>query len=188
MRAIIILGAALFAVALIAGCSTQVAPKDAVTDAPFVEAYLEYVGPPEKWAGPGTLMVHLTAKDLNSAEVALSPDLIEQIIKRHQTSKVPPLTPVTATTRPTGELAREKFAYLAEAISTDKSKFFGCLYPLRARLIRSNGAVVEKQGCRSFQGWPSIASRTVSQMLAMIHIDNVNQSVRTETNTAHGKK
>ena len=50
-------------------------------------------------------------------------------------------------------------AYLAESISTDKTPFFGCLSPVRARLIRSDGSLVEKFGCRSFQGWASVASQ-----------------------------
>jgi hypothetical protein len=162
---------------MMSGCSgikTEVikTPVTQTTDqsrnSPFIEAYLEYVGPPERWAGPSNLLVHLVAKDLTNTEFSVRPDLITQLGEKAEIKEGSRLPSSTSTTdRPKGQVAREKLAFLAESINTDRTPFFGCLYPVRARLIRADGSLVEKFGCRSFQGWASVASHTVSQMFAM---------------------
>jgi hypothetical protein len=111
------------------------------------------------------VLIHLTAQDLNRAELKVQPDLIGQI---HEESEAVGVRRISSTQpRPTGQVARERLNYLAESILNEKTTVMGCLYPVRARLVRADGSVVEKFGCRSLQGWPSIASRTVSEMFTI---------------------
>ena len=40
---------------------------------PYVEAYVEYPGPHEKWSGPASFILHVTAKDKGSALITVTP-------------------------------------------------------------------------------------------------------------------
>jgi hypothetical protein len=61
--------------------------------------------------------------------------------------------------------ARDQVARLAEAIRDDDSPFSGCLNPVRVRLIRTDGILLERQGCRGQEGWPKVASEVASHFL-----------------------
>jgi hypothetical protein len=131
--------AILIATAIIAlsGCQSalrQAAPQTAAAEsgAPFVEAYLEYVGPPERWAGPRTTAHHVFARE---------------------------------------PIARADLRSLGSTMAQAPSAFTGCLYPIRARLIRSDGSVLERQGCRDNSGWPVVVSRMVSNALETARLE-----------------
>ena len=62
--------------------------------------------------------------------------------------------------------ARKRPGSSAVFNDTTGEAFKGCLYPVRARLIRADGSVVEKQGCRSQLGWTRVASETVSLLIS----------------------
>jgi hypothetical protein len=142
------LSLSVIALAVLSGCSgkmmnaqnrTPATASDESRNSPFIEAYLEYVGPPEKWAGPANLLVHLVAKDLTNSEFSVRPDLITQLGERAEIKEGTRLTTSTGddADRPRGQVTREKLAYLAESIKTDTTPYFGCLYPVRARLVRA---------------------------------------------------
>ncbi len=168
------------------GPASQGKGDAAKSASPFVEAYLEYQGPPERWAGPGTVLVHLVAHDLNHAELTVRPDLLTQIYDQGEQMGIRRIS--STQPRPTGQVARERLSYLAESILNEKTAFYGCLYPIRARLVRGDGSVVEKMGCRSLQGWPSIASRTVSEMFTIALRDKGTSGEKTPARAVAAEK
>jgi hypothetical protein len=109
--------------------------------APFVEAFLEYVGPPERWAGPRTVSYRVSARE---------PE------------------------------ARAELGDLGQSMLETGLPFAGCLYPVRARLVRADGSVLEQQGCRGNSGWPVAAGRVISSAL-----DSVRQDRAPGSRTAH---
>jgi hypothetical protein len=63
------------------------------------------------------------------------------------------------------ENARELLANLAVSLQGAEGAFRGCLSPVRVRLIRADGILVEKQGCRGQNGWSHIASQSADRFL-----------------------
>lgn len=108
----------------------------------YVEAYIEYQGPDEKWAGPATFLIHINAKEEKA------------VIKVVQSSR-------SGSQGMASEVAREYLDRIASAIYDGDLSFRGCLTPLRVRMIRSDGAVLDKSGCRSSTGWPKVVSEVV---------------------------
>ncbi len=129
---------------------------------PLVEGYIEYGGPEERWMGPSSLMIHVLAKEGTLAQITVSgPNFVEPI-------EMPPTPARTlASSGMSVEMARDHLKNLAGAIAQDESPFQGCLSPLRVRMIHANGAVEEKQGCRSQKGWPGLTNQIASQMMAV---------------------
>lgn len=128
---------------------------------PYVEAYVEYRGPHEKWAGPTTFLMHVSAKDAGMARISVTPALF-----------APPIPNPTMNDRTlasakgmTGEAARDQMSRLASAMQGGDVAFNGCLYPVRVRLIRADGAIVEKSGCRGSEGWAKATSEAVNQFV-----------------------
>jgi hypothetical protein len=39
------------------------------------------------------------------------------------------------------------------------------MFPVRVRLIRSDGTLIERQGCRGQAGWPRVASEVVNHFI-----------------------
>jgi len=59
---------------------------------------------------------------------------------------------------------RARLSQLAESVEDSKIEYpGGCLYPVRIRLLRADGGVVEKAGCRSSRGWVKDASALVAE-------------------------
>jgi hypothetical protein len=137
--------------------------------APVVEAFLEYVGPPDKWAGPASFVVHVTARELSHPEVALYPS--------HLAHPVAPSGRAVASAngemKLTGATARDQLAELAGLMGQEQS-WYGCLYPVRVRLIREDGSLTDKYGCRGQDGWPAAMTRILGQFIQVAqaqHID-----------------
>ncbi|MEK6580270.1 MAG: hypothetical protein AABZ55_13680 [Bdellovibrionota bacterium] len=125
---------------------------------PYVEAYIEYPGPNAKWAGPASFILHITAKDTAAAQVAMTPNWLFPMSN--------PKDRALASERTiSGEVAREHMARLVTAIQAGDTEFSGCLYPIRVRLIRADGAIVEKHGCRGPVGWAKASSEVVDQFI-----------------------
>jgi hypothetical protein len=127
---------------------------------PYVEAYIEYVGTAERWAGPASFMVHVIAKDLSIPEIALRPDLF---------AATAPATDGKAS-QFTGSMARERLTLFASELekpdASDRIIAGGaCLSPIRVRLIRADGSILDRQGCRGQGAWPAFASHTVSTLI-----------------------
>ena len=177
----------------LAGClSTQnQAPTENPNQAsPVVEAYFEYPGPLEKWAGPATWMMHVKVSDQGAPEIKVTPEFARFIPKpvenkapaapdntAPQDGSVAPRVPASSLslaiqTEPLvprkllpSETARDLLNQLASSSNNATPNFSGCMYPVRMRLVRANGGLVEKTGCRSDVGWPRTMSETVSAFL-----------------------
>jgi hypothetical protein len=132
----------------------------------FVEGFIEFTGPQRRWSGPATLTVQVSAREPGPPQVRVTPELPVTIGPQ-------PLNPApTARTRGlasatglTAEQARDRLARLAAALATGETSFAGCDAPVRVRLVRQDGAIVEQQGCRGLSGWPREAGDLVATLL-----------------------
>ncbi|MCM2277468.1 MAG: hypothetical protein NDJ89_05280 [Oligoflexia bacterium] len=134
------------------------------TGKPYVEAYIEYTGPADKWAGPATFLMHVVAKDSGPAVISIVPPLFGDAMLSETTRAPASADPKTSS----GDAARERLTRLAGELQGDEPSFRGCLSPVRVRLLRSDGALLEKQGCRGTQGWPKAVSDTVSYFISSL--------------------
>lgn len=139
----------------------------------FVEAYIEYQGPDEKWVGPPTFLLHINAKEemavIKIAQPAFQGD--EGILPKNSAIPLNVRRPASGqnvgqNVGMTGEVARNQLNLLASAIQSGDVSFQGCLSPLRVRMIRVDGGVIDKQGCRGNEGWPKVVGEAVSQFMA----------------------
>ncbi len=125
---------------------------------PIVEAYFELGGPEARWAGPTSWSLRVEAREGEFAKVVSQPEVRGKVsAELHGTGRAP----AEAKGIPL-ETAREALGDLATQIQTDAQTFAGCLSPVRARLIRQDGTVVEKYGCRSHTGWPQAVSKVMA--------------------------
>jgi hypothetical protein len=148
---------------------------------PFVEAWIEYSGPQERWAGPSSLIVHVTAKDGGAPMVALVPDRFTPEAGVADFSSQAASLPAGPGRAPGSEsqailsttAIRDRLAVLGTALSQPTSAgaadegASGCLSPIHARLVRSDGSIVEKRGCRSGAGWAFQASAAAADLVAL---------------------
>ncbi len=127
---------------------------------PIVEGYFEFPGPSEKWAGPQNYTVHVFAdRDvMEQAQISVSPSFFA--LKKQN-----PRGLTIASQGPSAEFAREELSRLNTALQSDVTEWQGCLLPIRVRLIRVDGVVIERQGCRGQPGWPRLASEIASRMI-----------------------
>jgi hypothetical protein len=147
----------------VTGCMTgeDKATLDAIagnSSQPYVEAFVEYRGPQARWAAPATWTVHVVAKEGEKPQVTVPPAWRNE--EATTTARRP------ASQLITGEEARVKIGELASAIGDSKSGFTGCLYPIHARLIRGDGNVLDKEGCRGQSSWDKAASEWVDYFMA----------------------
>jgi len=153
------------------------AQNPAISGKSFVEAYIEYRGPQEKWAGPVTFLLHVVAKEGDLARVTFTPAFSKDSASESAPATAPihenaptvngrkPASALTLHHALSAEVARTQINQLAAAIQSGDVEFSGCLSPVRVRLLRADGAVVEKQGCRSSDGWPKAASEAVGHFM-----------------------
>jgi hypothetical protein len=123
----------------------------------YTEAFLDYPGPADQWAGPAHFILHVTAKD-KVADVQV-PAQWHPVASDHR-------APASALT---GEEARTKLSDLANAMHEDGGDYHGCMYPIRVRLIRADGNVLDKMGCRDQSKWSKTASETVDFFVSHAH-------------------
>lgn len=142
---------------------------------PYVEAYVEYPGPQQKWAGPSSFTLHVAAKDDGAAIITMTPEMLTGDAPEQTgpsvTQRVPAASGLSNTiaahpqiraANMTGIQAREHLAHLVVALQGTQAPFRGCMSPVRVRMVRADGAILERQGCRSELGW----SRAVSEMVS----------------------
>ncbi len=127
----------------------------------IVEAFIEYSGPGDRWAGPVSLLIHVSAKDGEKVAVQVSPsELIKQVDSIDTNGRG------LASEKVSTPVMRDRLAGLAETIEHSTETFRACLAPLRVRVIRADGAVKEWQGCRASTGWPKAVSEFTGQIFA----------------------
>jgi hypothetical protein len=165
------------------GRSTLEAIQQSMGKAPFVEAYVEYPGPENRWAGPATFRLHLTAKDLATpASITVSPALWRPHRSLASNALPGPAPAASEVTRvsdmshlPTAsgsisvEMARDELFRLGsalEGVDGNVPGLAGCLSPVHVRLTRSDGSVTEKRGCRSQAGWQRAVGESVNHWLS----------------------
>jgi hypothetical protein len=145
-----------------------------------VEAFVEYAAPAEKWHGPEPLMAQFSARDPEKSfslvstpewrsEGAPAPTAVHgegRAPAQHSPSDI-----AAAALEGEGSVRkiwksdelRTRLAAFAEAISDPNAPLAsGCLYPVRVRLLKADGSVLEKAGCRTSKGWPKLASALVA--------------------------
>ncbi len=135
---------------------------------PYVEAYIEYPGPSDKWAGPSHFILHVLAKDSGMAQIAVTPALFKPVaVDPHApgAKAIGAVTELTRTPGMSGEAAREQLGRLMTALTGGEASFRGCLSPVRVRVIRADGAVTERHGCRGGKGWSKAVSESVDQFI-----------------------
>ena len=144
---------------------------------PYIEAFIEYAGPSERWGGPEPLVVQFSARESGRAFSLLS---TPAWAKSGATADAHARAPASAhgddpVAHPAvdgegtvwkawkPEVLKERLSALADAVESTKAPSqAGCLYPVRVRLLRGDGGVVEKGGCRSSRGWVKAASALVA--------------------------
>lgn len=150
---------------------------------PYVEAYIEYPGPQAKWAGPMSYILHVSAKDSGAAQITTTPQLLTDEPKAEHESheapsvsqRAPAASAVSQAIAPaihhmSSEDARAQLAHLVSALQGVQAPFRGCMTPVRVRLVRADGGIFERQGCRSELGWSRTVSETVSAFVeASLH-------------------
>jgi len=137
--------------------------QGSVGSQPFVEAYIEYGSPQEKWAAPSAFMLHINAKDTGTAKLTLTPQIFGQAKPEATLQTRAPASISQAGM--SSNIARDHLNELGVAIQGADQPFSGCLNPVRVRLVRQDGALTEKQGCRGF-GWTRTASEKVNTFLS----------------------
>jgi hypothetical protein len=154
---------------------------------PIVEGYIEYPGPHAKWAGPQGFVMHIDAKGTGNAKLSVVPALIAAPaahptnlgkVGAHRTLAS---EPVVSNQGVPAEVAREILANLGSSIGHEEPAFRGCLSPVRIRLIRANGALIERQGCRGQGGWAKTASETVNRFVTA-HLHGMNAPLTSTVN------
>jgi hypothetical protein len=134
----------------------------------FVEGYIEFGGPDARWAGPESIILHVDARDGVDAKLDLTPTIFKRGGKKGgaSTARRALASAGNAVAIPS-EAVRGMLADLAATLDSPDRAFRGCLSPVRVRLIRSDGAVVERQGCRTQIAWTRTASRIFSDLLSL---------------------
>lgn len=137
---------------------------------PFVEAYIEYPGPQEVWSGPGSFLVHVQAREAGPAQITLTPALRspdgDANSARQPAGSAASVAASPAAHRMSSEEARTQIAHLVTALQGAQAPFSGCMYPVRVRLVRADGGLFERQGCRSPLGWSRAVSEAASSFIA----------------------
>ena len=127
----------------------------------IVEAFIEYSGPGDRWAGPVSVLIHVSAKEGEKVAVQVSPsELIKQVESVDVNGRG------LASEKVTTAVMRDRLAGLAETIEHSNENFRVCLTPVRVRMVRIDGAVKEWQGCRASTGWPKAVSEFTAQVFA----------------------
>ncbi len=167
---------------------------------PYVEAYIEYIGPGSRWMGPATWVLHVNTRELGNPEISVTPEFGDAPAAKlaeapkegrapspkeehaaaghaaspqnsNSNSKVAKATAQAARTiasaaNSAGVALREQIVALATSVqSAGETPFAGCLNPIRIRMIREDGALLERQGCRGSTGWSHTVSQSVASFL-----------------------
>jgi hypothetical protein len=138
--------------------TTNTNPDLEGSSVPFTDAYIEYLGPHEKWAGPQNFSVHVNTKGPEKAKVYISTSIF-----KGESSSERSLQSVSHGV--TIDAAREQIARLSSAMQEKDPTIRGCLLPVRVKLIREDGVLMTRQGCRGQAGWPKVASEIVNQLV-----------------------
>jgi hypothetical protein len=145
--------------------SVSGAPGSGAAAQPYVEAFVEVSGPHARWSGPATLSVHVVAREPGQAKITLTPELFASSPAPTVRKQPDARAPASVQTIPS-DTARQQLAQLATSLLGGDEPFSGCVMPVRVRLVRQDGAVLDKQGCRSQTGWTRAAGELAATWIA----------------------
>ncbi len=138
--------------------------------AQFTEVLIEYPGPEESWGGPQDFVFHIVAKEGESAQFATKP---AQFLKTTKSGNTFPMKGIAI------QATRQDLEKLNRALKENEPEFKGCLTPIRIKLMREDGVVIERQSCRGPVGWPKVASEIVSKYVEhSLQLEKMSPSVQ----------
>lgn len=154
------------------GCmgSKKESPFDGLLEGAFVEAFIEYPGPSEKWVGPETLLIHVDARSNDGLKFKISPSALYRS-GSNETIELENRIPAEQKARGlNSSTLRERLAELSEKLDETEETFSGCLHPVRVRLTKVDGGVREWQGCRGANAWSKEVGQLSSDLLATARV------------------
>lgn len=171
--------------------------EEAMKVQPYVEAYVEFLGPKDKWIGPASYLLHVSAKEGKYAQITMSPEwfnvpynAVNQ--QKHLTTSGRAPASAIGMLNEFGKAAAEqeymkamsiegargRIQLLSEVMQrSGEQSYQGCMSPVRVRLIRADGGVFEKTGCRSDSGWTFAASEAVEYFMTAAIYGSTQDSV-----------
>jgi hypothetical protein len=147
-------------------------------NSPIVEAYIQYLVPDSRWAGPVLWTIHVSARDTQTPVFEVipalpklkstgAPELSGRVpasgLGMTQGKSVPSATnqsPVLSQ-----EEVRDRFQHLGAALASSDDETSACISAVKVRLTRADGTVQEKQACRGSAVWTQVASELASEFM-----------------------
>lgn len=117
----------------------------------FTNLYIEFPAPSARWAAGDGKTLQLTTREANRAELA---------IVRGDFDRAP-----ASVQEVDADFAREQVKKLYEQLvqANDGPNARACPLPVRVRLIRGDGVLLERQDCRGGAEWVRAASRMIAE-------------------------
>ena len=179
MKKQIVVFVSLLSAGALLSCQSGRGPEVEAKKSQVVEAYLEFGGPAQKWVGPGSWIVHVTAKqgpvEVNvamesplpagyPATTARSIASSEPKDAKHETPAAPAAAEpaVLAKVLPFDDV-RAQLSGLAVQMAEDEEEATACLNRVHVKLIREDGTTIEKEGCRNAKGWTGRVSALAAE-------------------------
>ncbi len=146
------------------------------SNSPVVDAYIQYLGPDARWAGPVLWTVHVSARDSQAPIFEVIPALPKSTRNGapELSGRVPAsalgLTqgksaPAASAGLLTQEQVRDRLQHLGSAMASSDNETAACMTAVKVRLTRADGTVQEKQACRGSAVWTQVASELAAEFM-----------------------
>ena len=145
---------------------------------PFVEAHVQYVGPDARWAGPALWTLHVSAKEGSAPAIDVTPRLpavepTDEVTVQQRTpasalgmtQMQAPADSTASGQRVTSEEIRERLVLLASTLQAAEQENQACSTAVRVRMVRADGSVLERQGCRASAQWSQVVSEFSAELM-----------------------
>lgn len=160
--------------------STVVDALDGIrgSNAPVVDAYVQYLGPDSRWAGPVLWTIHVSARDGHAPVFEVTPELPKA--KFNSAPELSNRVPASALGLTQGKTApssasnsrmlsleqvRDRLQHLGAALASADPEAGACVAAVKVRLTRADGTVNEKQACRGSAVWTQVASELAAEFM-----------------------
>jgi hypothetical protein len=146
------------------------------SNSPVVDAYIQYLGPDARWAGPVLWTVHVSARDSQAPVFEVIPALPKsrsggapELSARVPASALGLTQGKSAPAAPAGlltqEQVRDRLLHLGSAMASSEAESAACMMAVKVRLTRADGTVQEKQACRGSAVWTQVASELAAEFM-----------------------
>jgi hypothetical protein len=148
------------------------------SNSPVVDAYIQYLGPDARWAGPVLWTIHVSARDSQTPVFEVTPALpkLKGTGAPELSGRVPASalgltqgksSPVGSKQSPilSQEEVRDRLQHLGAAMASSDDEISACVSAVKVRLTRADGTVQEKQACRGSAVWTQVASELASEFM-----------------------